>query len=154
MLETTTRLGGSNPAYLVKQKGYTVINILGLALGLACFGLLMLFVSDERSFDRFHEDSDRLFRVNKIVTPQDGGVERHALTGGLVAAALEEQLPEVELATKVLPWFNELLLRVGEEGVVTNDVVFADTNFFSYSISPSSGRPGRGIGNTAFDGTD
>ena len=49
--------------YLLRNKGYTAINILGLAIGIACCLLIMLFVRSEWSYDRFHTKSDRLYRA-------------------------------------------------------------------------------------------
>ena len=49
--------------HLFKRRGYVVINVGGLALGLACCMLILLFVRDELSYDRFHENADRLYRV-------------------------------------------------------------------------------------------
>ena len=48
---------------LRKHKGYTFINIVGLAVGLACCLMIALFVRDELSYDRFHDDADRIYRV-------------------------------------------------------------------------------------------
>ena len=49
--------------YLMRNKGYTVINILGLAIGITCCVLIMLFVRSEWSYDRFHSKADRIYRV-------------------------------------------------------------------------------------------
>ena len=48
---------------LIRQKGYSFINIIGLTIGMACFILIGLWVQDELSFDRFHEKKDRIFRI-------------------------------------------------------------------------------------------
>ena len=48
---------------LRKRKGYAVLNIAGLATGMAACILMLLYVQDERSFDRFHEKADRIYRV-------------------------------------------------------------------------------------------
>jgi putative ABC transport system permease protein len=49
--------------YLLRNKGYTTINILGLAIGIACCVLIMLFVRTEFSYDRFHSKADRIYRL-------------------------------------------------------------------------------------------
>ncbi len=54
---------------LLKNKGYSLINIFGLAIGMTCCVLILLFVQDELSYDAFHTKRDRLYRLNKIVTP-------------------------------------------------------------------------------------
>lgn len=50
---------------IIRQKGFSLINILGLAFGLACALLILLWVQDELSWDRFHEDTERLYRVEE-----------------------------------------------------------------------------------------
>ncbi|MCH8874751.1 ABC transporter permease [candidate division KSB1 bacterium] len=51
---------------LWKYKGYSVINLAGLATGMACFILILLWVQDELSYDKFHENTNRLFRVVRL----------------------------------------------------------------------------------------
>ena len=55
-----------------KQKWYSIINALGLAVGIASCIMIVLFVRDELSFDTFHSKAQRLYRLNKIVTSQGG----------------------------------------------------------------------------------
>jgi putative ABC transport system permease protein len=127
---------------LRKRKGYASINIFGLALGMACCTFILLFVQDERSFDRFHADAGWIYRINKIVTPQEGGTEYHALTAGLLAPALVEAFPEVEEAVRLMPWFDDVLLVHGAQSVLTPDVMIADSNFFSvFSFTLRRGDP-------------
>ena len=99
---------------LFKNKGYSFINILGLAIGITCCVLILLFVQDEISFDSFHTKADRLYRLNKIVTPQTGGTELHAITSGLMGPTLVSDYPEVEQSVRLLPWFSDVLMRHGE----------------------------------------
>ena len=49
--------------HLFRNKGYTLINILGLAVGMACFLMIYLYVSNELGYDNFHEKKDRIFRM-------------------------------------------------------------------------------------------
>ena len=83
---------------LIKHKRYSLINILGLAIGLACSILIMLWVQDELSYDRFHKNADDIFLVlrndyNKF----------SAVTCKLLAPALKSELPEVIEATSFAP---------------------------------------------------
>lgn len=57
---------------LRRQPVYTVINVAGLTIGLTCFVLLMLFVQDERSYDRFHDNADRIYRLVVDVEASQG----------------------------------------------------------------------------------
>jgi putative ABC transport system permease protein len=85
---------------LRKQKVYSMINVVGLAPGLACFIVIALFIRDELSFDRFHENADRIYRVyledyfNGEVTMQANGPVG-------VAATLVREFPEVERAVAI-----------------------------------------------------
>jgi putative ABC transport system permease protein len=88
---------------LQRRKAYSFINIGGLALGMGCAILIFLSVRHDLSFDRFHEDSDRIYRVLSIdralgVTANHVGVTIPAL-----GPAMEEELPEVELAVRMSP---------------------------------------------------
>ena len=58
---------------LKRQKGYTFINVAGLAVGLACCLLIVLYVQDERSYDRHHDNADRLFRLTIDYTGEEDG---------------------------------------------------------------------------------
>ncbi len=49
-----------------RHKGYSFINIFGLAIGMACCILILMYVTDELSYDKFHEKSDRIYRINAI----------------------------------------------------------------------------------------
>ncbi|MEM6524665.1 MAG: ABC transporter permease [Bacteroidota bacterium] len=80
---------------LLRFKVYSLINLFGLALGLTISVLILLFVTDELAFDKFHTKGNRIY---KIVTTndQDGGMETNAWP---VAYKLQNEFPEVELAT-------------------------------------------------------
>ena len=66
---------------LRRQRGYTAINVAGLAVGLACCGFIGLYIQDERSYDRFHERADRIYRLTRDLQ-QDGEAETSASTPG------------------------------------------------------------------------
>ncbi|GGM79409.1 ABC transporter permease [Dyadobacter beijingensis] len=99
---------------LLKNKGYTAINISGLALGLATCLLIVLYVSDELSYDQHHRAADRLFRI--AMTSRG---EQWAGTPGPVAAGVKSDFPEVESVTRILKFsgIDRMLLenRQGDE---------------------------------------
>ena len=84
-----------------RHPGYSAINIGGLAIGLASCILIMLFVFDEWSFDRFNEDYDRLYRVVEVETNPEGVEEHAAYTAGTVGPALVRDMPEVEQSVRM-----------------------------------------------------
>ena len=115
---------------ILKYKGYSLINIFGLAIGMACCMVILLYVRHELSFDRFHSKAERIFRLNKIATSQDGVAEHHAISSGAMGPALTSNYAEVEQSLRVLPWFDEVLMTAGEKTLKVSNVVFADSNFF------------------------
>ena len=78
-----------------KYKGYSFINIVGLAVGIACCILILLWVFDELSFDRFHAKVDRLYRVVEEQTFTGGSVTKIAVTPAPLAPAMIEEFPEI-----------------------------------------------------------
>lgn len=78
-----------------KYKGYSFINIVGLAVGIACCILILLWVYDELSFDRFHAKVDRLYRVVEEQTYTGGNIMKVAVTPAPLAPALIEEFPEI-----------------------------------------------------------
>ncbi len=78
-----------------KYKGYSFINIAGLAVGIACCILILLWVFDELSFDRFHAKTDRLYRIVEEQTYTGGNIMKVAVTPAPLAPALIEEFPEI-----------------------------------------------------------
>ncbi|MDO9576486.1 MAG: ABC transporter permease [Candidatus Cloacimonadales bacterium] len=84
---------------LIRQKGYSLINIIGLAIGIGCTILLTLWIVDELSFDNFHVNGDRIFRVLEHQEYTSSSMEV-AVTPGPLAAAMKEKFPEIEYAVR------------------------------------------------------
>ncbi|MEI9917448.1 MAG: ABC transporter permease [Bacteroidota bacterium] len=84
----------------LKQKGYSFLNVLGLAIGIACFLLISLYMRNEYSFDRIHSKADRIYRIHEIL--QSNGVgERSASQPFPVANALvNDYAPRIEKAVR------------------------------------------------------
>src|SRR5258708_20744151 len=80
---------------LMKNKGFTFINVFGLALGLATCLLIVFYVFDELSFDRFNTKADRIYRVNNEI--KFGGTENsYSVCPAPAAAALKADFAEIE----------------------------------------------------------
>jgi putative ABC transport system permease protein len=116
---------------LRRHPGYTGLNVAGLAVGLTACLLMGLYVRYEWTVDDVHANADRLVRLNKRVTPQAGGTEFHAITSGQMGPTLAAEMPEVEQAIRVLPWFDAMHVQRGDMEVEVADVLFADAAFFS-----------------------
>jgi putative ABC transport system permease protein len=81
---------------LMKNKTFTFINLFGLTLGFLCFILLALYVHDELSFDLFHADADRMYRVVQHERQEDGTIRNVAPIAAAIGTEMKTQLPEVE----------------------------------------------------------
>ena len=128
MYKSHFKIGWRN---LLRNRGYSFINIGGLALGMACFTVIMLFVENEFSFDRFHHKSEDVYRVVKDFVNEDGTKVPDATTPPALARALREELPEVEQATRLFPNRGRLyLLQYGEKRLYETNLIRVDSNFF------------------------
>ena len=84
---------------LQRHKGFSFINIVGLAIGIACCMLIFLYVADESSYDRFHENADRIYRI--ISHSTIGGETRvFARAPSAVPVELAASLPEIEMQAR------------------------------------------------------
>src|SRR5215475_4219347 len=83
---------------LWKQKGYSFLNIFGLAMGMTCSLLILLWIRDEKSVDGFHANGDRLYSVYERQY-YDGKIEAGYYTPGVLSDELKKVLPEVEMAS-------------------------------------------------------
>ncbi|WP_198440098.1 ABC transporter permease [Pareuzebyella sediminis] len=119
---------------LGKRKGFALINIVGLSLGLWCTLLIALWIADEVAKDRFHKKGDRIGLVMTNIESEEGEISTWGQTGYPVAEALEEQIPEVEMAVR-RSGPREAILRVDEKSMGA-DVVGADAGFFDLFSFP------------------
>ncbi|GAB5521623.1 MAG: ABC transporter permease [Rhodothermales bacterium] len=88
--------------YLRRQKGYTVLNILGLSVGMAACVLILFFIANERQFDSQHSLGDRLYRLNEIQTFGGKAPQHVALSMYPMGPAMQADFPEVEAFTRIL----------------------------------------------------
>lgn len=103
---------------LLRNKGYLLLNITGLAIGLAAVLMIGSYVMDDILWDGFHPKGDRVYRINQTdVYPQSGPQTRGVTMPSLGPAAMEE-LPEVEAASRLLMWGTARFMR--ENMVVAN----------------------------------
>ncbi len=117
-------------------KGYTAINLVGLALGLTAGILILLYVTDELSYDRFHEKRDRVYRVDTEFSAAETGdsEEAYDANGWPVGAVLRRDYPEVEA---VLYTKNASFLPVTHEGKqIYERSHFASNEFFEIFSFP------------------
>lgn len=121
--------------HLTKNKTFSLINILGLTLGFVCFILLSLYVHDELSFDTFHRDADRTYRLLENKTQDDGTIRSLAEMGPAVGREMKVQYPEVEDFCR-LSAAGRTALGNDPANRMQERVLIADPNFFSFFDFP------------------
>ena len=113
---------------LKRHKGFSFINLSGLAIGMACSILFALFVIFELSFDTYHTKADRIYRVG---TQFGLGVDnRGAFTAPPMAKALVNDFPEIENAARLSLWPRKYLVSYGEKKFLEEGIIFADNSIF------------------------
>src|SRR5688572_17230740 len=129
----------------LKYKGYTLINILGLSLGLTCCIIIFLVVTYDLSFDKFHTKYDRIYRiVQEVKSP--AGTGYGAVTPYPLTKAFRNDFPDVPLVTQ-LHYQGESTLTIEGEKQKVKDILFADSLFFEvFDFEVLSGNPRVALG--------
>ena len=125
--------------FMAKQKGFSIINISGLTIGIACSLLILLYLQDEWSYDRFHTDADRIFRVGFSGIIQ-GDQTRSAQTGLPVAESIK-QSPGVQSTLRMASW-RTFPVRFESKTFTEKHLLLVDANFFRFfSFNLIEGHP-------------
>jgi putative ABC transport system permease protein len=112
-----------------KQPGYIILNIGGLAIGLASFFFIALYVINELSYDRFHENYENIYRV-KVIGRMAGSELDQAITAAPMAQAMLKDYPEVLQVTRARG-MGDWLIRFGDKKFNEDGVIFVDSTFFN-----------------------
>jgi putative ABC transport system permease protein len=113
---------------LWRHKGFSLLNIIGLTVGMTAFFLVFLYVSFELRYDSFHSKADRIYRVvSDVQTPT--GLQHFNSPPLPVAIGMTGHLPEIEVATRVSLGDNWMVIR-DKDVFETGDVAMSDENFF------------------------
>jgi len=115
---------------MIRQKGHSFINITGLAIGLASCLLITLWILDELSYDRFHQDSQHIYHVLA-----HGTAKNNPFTPSPLAPALEEEVPEILYATRYEGML-EVLLSHKDKDFYEDDLRAVDPCFFKIFTFP------------------
>ncbi len=118
----------------LRYKGYSFINVAGLSLGMACSILVLLWVRDELSFDRFHTNADTLYRVEED-QHYSGKIFHVNVTPFPVAPAFKAEIPEVQDATR-LSWNMVFVARYGDKVFLQDDILAVDPAFLQMFSFP------------------
>jgi len=128
MLKTYFKLAYRN---ITKDKAYSIINISGLAIGLASSILILLWVQNELSYDKFHKNAGQIYRI-----ASDFGDSKSAANSAGMPAGLKAEMPVIKNAVRIQP-ANTTLLETGNKKFEEENVFYADASFmdvFSYPL--------------------
>lgn len=132
MLENYIKVAWRN---LKKHRAYSLINISGLALGMACGLFIILYILEETSYDKWWDDSDRIYRV--YIDGNFLGQEINSpTTPSEMAHVLRTQFDQVEAATRFRPIRQEIMFQHDDLQVYVEDVAYADSHFFDVFSIP------------------
>ena len=119
---------------LQRQRLFSTINLLGLTVSIVSTLLIYLYVKHEFSYDNFHKNADRIYRVNQTFIWGEGDNHQFASTGPGVAVALKEELPELEMITSIHTPGNFIISYTNSANEVVafeeESILAADSNFF------------------------
>ena len=118
---------------LLHNKIYSFINIAGLSLGLACAMLIILYVNDEISYDRFHNNVSHIYRVDKETTKDNGDFHYNSYTGYFPGPRFAAKIPEIQSFARFQPGLADIKT---DKGVQSQDICYVDSNFFSVFTFP------------------
>ncbi|MGZ8541226.1 MAG: ABC transporter permease, partial [Chitinophagaceae bacterium] len=121
---------------LVRNKTFSLINIIGLAIGLACFIMIALYVADELSYDRYNEKADRIYRVNSDIV--FGGNKLHlAVACDPMGATLKKDYPQVEEYVRFFTSGGSKFIKKGNDFINEDRVAHADSTLFNVFTLPA-----------------
>ena len=130
---------------LRKQKGYSLINVACLAVGMACFILILLWVHDELDYDRFNTHTRTIYRIihERHFTDQ---TVHSAVTPPPLGPMLKQEIPEIIHATRYGTFVGEIVLEHEDNAFYEDGGAYVDPDFFEiFSFSFLSGNPGTAL---------
>jgi putative ABC transport system permease protein len=130
---------------LKKQKAFSLINIVGMAVGMAGFALFALMAGVKLRADKFHENADRIYSVVQVFQAENKQERHLAFTPGPMAEALCSDFPEIKETARVFP-AGRITLKRGEDIFSERSMLFVDPSFLSvFSFGMTAGDPGAAL---------
>jgi putative ABC transport system permease protein len=119
---------------LMVNKGYFIINLLGLMIGITAFILILLWIKAETSYDKFHGNADNIYRVDYLLY-EEGILEQHSASGSHgVGREIMNAFPEVLDYTRF--YRTESLVKHGEQTFKERNVLYTQSSFFNLFSFP------------------
>lgn len=121
---------------LMRNRGFTIINVLGLTIGLVCFMLILLYIQDEMSYDKWQANGDRIYRV-ALERKYPGRSRFYAIIPPSYANSIQQDFSEVETSCRLFFFQgNSFMIKKGQDLVEEPHIMWADSNFFDlFSIA-------------------
>ncbi len=116
--------------YLFRNKTFSFINIVGMAMGMTSFALISLWVQDELSYDGFHDNFDRLYRVVNYEKYSEGEEVYFSQCSALQGPALKSNYPEILDYTRIRHSSNQIV-NYKDKSFNQEGIVFADPSIFN-----------------------
>ncbi len=114
---------------LRREKVYSFINIFGLAIGIACCLLILLYIQNELSYDSFHKNSKRIFRINTDI--KFGGTELAIpVCSDMMGPLLKQDYPQVEEYTRIYSFGGKKLVKKDNNYNTEERIAYVDSTFF------------------------
>jgi putative ABC transport system permease protein len=120
---------------MLRNKTYSAINVFGLTLGITGALLLFLWIGKEFTYDQFHADKDRIYKVWNRAT-DNGNISCWDVTPRILAPTLQEEFASVEGATSYTAWGDQLLFTVEEKRVLKSTGAYVDPDFLTMFSFP------------------
>ena len=116
---------------LIKNKAFSLINIVGLSTGIACCVLITMYIQDEMDYEMGFDDHEKIFRVTTEFT-KDGKTEIGPTASPAIAPGIAQSLPEIETFTRVMPPLNTEvnIVLYGDKSFFEKKAVLVDSTFF------------------------
>src|SRR5450432_3043301 len=131
---------------LWKNKGYSFLNIFGLAIGIACAGLIFLWVEDEVNYDSNNLNKDRLYLV-KTNDKVDDGVFTHSSTPGPMGPAMLATMPGIAKTCRATEGQAPSLFRIGDKAVYASGRYAEPSLFSMFTLPFTEGNAGNALNN-------
>jgi putative ABC transport system permease protein len=119
---------------ILKYKSHSFINVIGLAVGMVCIIFIVLWIQDELSYDTYHRNAKRIYRVGTQFGPTIDS--RGAYTAPPMAAELKNDFPEIEHIARLCFWYPNTLVQYKEKRFFEKRIIWADSSIFNVFTMP------------------